>query len=88
MNCAKTAEPIEMLYGMWTCGSPGNHVLGGGPDPFICLGSFGVVLGHALTLLQSIFLPLFARSGSVLGLLVCCGNLLLLLLLLYYTVMT
>jgi len=41
MNCAKTAEPIEMLYGMWTCGSPGNHVLGGGPDPFICWGSFG-----------------------------------------------
>jgi len=26
-------EPIEMLFGMWNPVSPGNHVLGHGPDP-------------------------------------------------------
>jgi len=29
MSCAKTAEPIEMPFGLWTLVSPGKHVLGG-----------------------------------------------------------
>ena len=29
----KTAEPIEMSFAVWTLVGPGNHVLGGGPDP-------------------------------------------------------
>jgi len=34
MSCAKTDEPIEMPFGMWTRVSPRNHVLGGGAaDP-------------------------------------------------------
>jgi len=27
MSCAKTAEPIEMLFGVRTCVGPKNHVL-------------------------------------------------------------
>ena len=30
---AKMAAPIEMLFGLRTRVSPGNHVLDGGPDP-------------------------------------------------------
>ena len=30
---AKTAEPIEVPFGMWTPVGPRNHVLDGGPDP-------------------------------------------------------
>jgi len=30
---AKTAEPIEMPFGLRTWVGPGNHVLDGGPDP-------------------------------------------------------
>ena len=30
---AKTAEPIEMLFGLRTLVGPGNHVLDGGPNP-------------------------------------------------------
>jgi len=30
---AKTAEPIELPFGLRTCVGPGNHVLDGGPDP-------------------------------------------------------
>jgi len=33
MSCAKTAEPIEMSFGVWSRVSRGNHVLGGDPDP-------------------------------------------------------
>jgi len=29
---AKTAEFIEMLFGLWTWVGPGNHVLDGDPD--------------------------------------------------------
>jgi len=29
---AKTAEPIEMPFGLWPRVGPGNHVLDGGPD--------------------------------------------------------
>jgi len=29
----KTAEPIEMPFGMWTQVGPSNHVLGRGLDP-------------------------------------------------------
>jgi len=30
---AKTAEPIEILFGLWTLVGPGNHVLHEGLDP-------------------------------------------------------
>ena len=30
---AKTAAPIELLFGLRTWVGPGNHVLDGGPDP-------------------------------------------------------
>jgi len=29
MSCAKTAEPIEVLFGIWTHVGPRKHVLGG-----------------------------------------------------------
>jgi len=29
---AKTAEPIDMPFGMWTWVGPKNHVLNGGPE--------------------------------------------------------
>jgi len=32
-SCAKTDEPIEMPFGMWTHGSRRNRMLGEGPDP-------------------------------------------------------
>jgi len=36
----KTAEPIEMSFAVWTLVGPGNHVLGGGPDPLRGGGTF------------------------------------------------
>ena len=30
---AKTAEPIEMAFGLWTRLGPRNHVLDGSPNP-------------------------------------------------------
>jgi len=33
MSPAKTAEPIEMPFEVWTRVGPRNHVLDGGPDP-------------------------------------------------------
>ena len=32
-SCTKTAEPIEMLFRLWTWVDPMNHGLGGGPEP-------------------------------------------------------
>ena len=32
MSCAKTDEPIEIPFGVWTNVSPLNHVLDEGPD--------------------------------------------------------
>jgi len=29
----KTAEPIEMMFGLWTLVGPRKHMLDGGPDP-------------------------------------------------------
>jgi len=37
---AKTAEPIEMLFGLRTLVGTGNHVFDGGPDPTMGRGSF------------------------------------------------
>jgi len=37
---AKTAEPIEMPFGLRTWVGPGNHVLDGGPDPPMGRGNF------------------------------------------------
>jgi len=33
VTCAKTAEPIEMPFGLWARMGPGNHMLDGSPDP-------------------------------------------------------
>jgi len=33
MYCGKTAEPIEMPFGMWGGVGHSHHVLDGGPDP-------------------------------------------------------
>jgi len=30
VSCSKTAEPIEMPFGMWTPGGPRKHALDGG----------------------------------------------------------
>ena len=32
MSCAKTAELIEMPFGLWAWMRPRNHVLDGNPD--------------------------------------------------------
>ena len=37
---AKTAAPIELLFGLRTWVGPGNHVLDGGPDPPMGRGKF------------------------------------------------
>jgi len=37
---AKTAEPIEMPFGLRTWVVPGNHVLDWGPDPPMGRGNF------------------------------------------------
>ena len=37
----KTAEPIEMPFGLWTRVGPGNHVLNGGTDSTVEGASFG-----------------------------------------------
>jgi len=31
VNCAETAEPIDLLFGLWSGIGPRNHVLDGGP---------------------------------------------------------
>ena len=33
VSCAKTAEPIEMRFRLWTRMGPRKHVLDGGSDP-------------------------------------------------------
>ena len=33
VSCAKTAEPVEMPFGVWTRVGPRNHVLGRSRDP-------------------------------------------------------
>jgi len=34
--CAKTAEPVEMAFGLWTRVAPRKHVLDGGQIPRWC----------------------------------------------------
>jgi len=36
----RTAEPTEMLFGMWTRVGPKNHTLDGGPDVHARRGDF------------------------------------------------
>jgi len=38
--CAKTAEPIEMPFGLWARMGPRNHVLDGGSDLPMGRGNF------------------------------------------------
>jgi len=40
MNPAKTAEPIEVQFGLWTRVGPRNHVLGGKPGSPTGMGTF------------------------------------------------
>jgi len=53
MSPAKTAEPIEMQFGIWTWVCPRKHVLGGGVnwrnlantiEPFMCAGEEACML--------------------------------------------
>jgi len=53
---AKLAEPIEMLFRMWTPVGPWNHVLDGGPDPSMRRGNFEVDKGHIIVKYRD-FLP-------------------------------
>ena len=46
ISCVETAEPIEMLFGMWTRGRPRNHVLNRSPRKGSLL---GVILVHVET---------------------------------------
>ena len=48
---AKTAQLIEVPYGLWTSVGPRNHVLDGGPDPPMQRGNFeGEVAAHCKVL--------------------------------------
>jgi len=40
MSPAKSAEPIEMPFGMFTYVGPRNHILDGGPDRPMEMGNF------------------------------------------------
>ena len=46
VTCAKTAEPIEMPFGLWAWSGSGNHELDGGPDPPTRRGNFGKKVTH------------------------------------------
>ena len=59
MSCAKTAEPIEMTFGMRTRLGPRN------PDTPKGKNTLAIILGRAQTCLQSIFSTLLARGSSV-----------------------
>jgi len=58
-NPTETAEPIKMLFGVWTRVDRGNHVLGGRPDP----PGKGANLGRPLRPPHS-FIPDLKRSFS------------------------
>jgi len=40
VNPAKTDEPIEIPFGLWTRVGPMNYVLGGSTDPLLRGGNF------------------------------------------------
>ena len=40
VSAAKTAEAIEMLFGMWTRVGPRNYLIDGSPDPHTRRGTF------------------------------------------------
>jgi len=40
VSCAKMAEPIDMLFKIWTRVDTGKHVLDRGPDPHTGRGNF------------------------------------------------
>jgi len=56
----------SMPFGVYTCGGPRNHVLGGGPDPPIGRerALSGVTLGHVQNCPWSSFSTIFAKVGS------------------------
>jgi len=60
VRCVKAAEPVEMLFGMWTWVGAGNYVLDVGPDPYTWRGKFRGenrpaqdLLGHVWWLIYS-----------------------------------
>ena len=56
MNPAKTAEPIEIPFGMWAPAGPHNHVLDGGSDPPRDRGNLGMgICGRARACPRSAF---------------------------------
>jgi len=50
--CAKTAEPIEFLFGLWAGMGPRNHVLDGGQIP-TKKGNFGKRVAHWFSRLRT-----------------------------------
>jgi len=49
---AKTAEPMEIPFGIWTRVGPRNHVLDGGPDPHTLMDDFERQRGRTTTCLD------------------------------------
>ena len=47
LSPAKTEEPIEMPFGLWTWVCPRDYVLGGDPDPRRRIGNFGCCSSHS-----------------------------------------
>jgi len=45
--CAKTAELIMVLFGLWSRIGPGNHELDGDPETPMRRGSFGERVAHS-----------------------------------------
>jgi len=67
---AKTAEPIEMPFGMWARVGPSNHVLDGGRDPpretyMPAVGIFNNTMWHSIQLLHSLVYLLTALLPSL-----------------------
>ena len=59
MSHANTAERIDMPFGLWARGGPGNHVLDGGPD----LPRESALLGHILRQSRT-YSTLFTRGST------------------------
>ena len=72
MSCAKTAEAIDMSYGMWTQAGPRTHVLAEGAhwrnlantsEPFMCGGNAAFLSNYFdhLLLLLLLFVNFFVK---------------------------
>jgi len=63
VNLAKTAEPIEMPFGLRTWLGPRDHVLDGGSDPPMGMGKFGGGENGRPIVKYRDFLPCSAQIG-------------------------